>query len=392
MGSNKRFVPNKQNAEELGLRYVLARVKKDLYGTKDVQDAITASYVWMADQLGHISLGLIPTLLGGWIWKLVWTGWIDPKNSLDSRWQFAGCVVAALAVFAYWIKKERQDFVDTKERAGGRFKFNAGDIAWNIKTALLYFGIGGLLGVLSFLSPWAFAAAFVLALWPALRVAVWWLRRKVAFQQAGLPYLYRLANFKGEIEAGEIKCAVDVSSLTDTQTSLCKVLLKPDPITINEPECRHLLISGPLHSGKTSLAVAIGTEFAFSLGIGRYLSAAKLMQLATAPPGSTSPVDIEYDDGRYLWPWKRCDLIIVDDVDNGLPATAPGMSATRAHELEAVMDGREAPLAWLGQKRSVWVLGNSEAIDTWRKTIAGLIGVDVKEIVSITLKPGMSAA
>ena len=34
--------------------------------------------------------------------------------------------------------------------------------------------------------------------------------------------------------------------------------------------CRHLLITGPLRSGKTSLAVGIGTEFAFALGIGRY--------------------------------------------------------------------------------------------------------------------------
>jgi hypothetical protein len=29
----------------------------------------------------------------------------------------------------------------------------------------------------------------------SLAIGVWWLRRKIAFQQAGLPYLYRLANF-----------------------------------------------------------------------------------------------------------------------------------------------------------------------------------------------------
>lgn len=404
MGSNRRFVPHrpetnrtrstessevfdKQDAEPLGLRRVLTSVMHDLYGTKDVQDAVTASYVWMADQLGHISLGLLPTLLGGWIWKLVWTCWIDPHHTMDPRWQLVGCLVAAAAVFAYWIKKERQDFVDTRKRAGGRFDFNAGDIAWNIKTALLYFGVGGLLGVLSFLSPLVFAVAFFVLLWPALRVAFWWLRRKVAFQQAVLPYLYRLASFTGEIEAGEIQCVKDVSSVKDTQTSLWRVLLTRDLIALNDPTCRHLLISGPLRSGKTSLAVGIGTEFAFSLGIGRFLSAAKLMQLATAPAGSTTPEQMEYDDGRILWPWKGCDLIIVDDVDNGLPTAAADMSAMRARQLESVIDGSQAPLAWLGKRRSVWVLGNSDTIDTWRNTIAGLIGVDASEIKPITLMP-----
>ena len=38
--------------DPLGLRRVLAQAAHDLYGTKDVQDAITASYVWLADQMG----------------------------------------------------------------------------------------------------------------------------------------------------------------------------------------------------------------------------------------------------------------------------------------------------------------------------------------------------
>src|SRR5260370_6402117 len=73
------------DAEPLGLRRVFTQVAHDLYGTKDVQDAITASYVWMADQIGHISLGLLPTLLFGWIWKLLCAHW-----KLDDVWSIGG--------------------------------------------------------------------------------------------------------------------------------------------------------------------------------------------------------------------------------------------------------------------------------------------------------------
>ena len=58
---------DRKDASPLGIRRVLTQVCHDLYGTKDVQYAITASYVWMADQIGHITLGLVPTLLLCWI-------------------------------------------------------------------------------------------------------------------------------------------------------------------------------------------------------------------------------------------------------------------------------------------------------------------------------------
>jgi hypothetical protein len=302
-----------------------------------------------------------------------------------------GAVVLAGLVFAYWVYKEITDFHDTKVRAGPVFPFNSGDILWNVKTALLYFAIGGLFG----LAPWigggqALALAVVLVLFPALRVAFWWLRRKLAFQQAGLPYLYRLSNFTGRIVApatdpvGTIGAVV---GLADRKILLRNVLFCADPIpALPPPAVSHLLISGPLRAGKTSLAVGIGTEFAFALGFGRYLSAVDLVELVASGQGSA--VDMEYDDGRVLWPWQGVDLLVVDDVDASL-SVAEG-TATRLvspGDLEAALTvgGSATPLAWLGKKRSVWVIGNAADADAWKRVIAGVLDVSTDTILTVEL-------
>src|SRR5215813_6882493 len=157
-----------------GVRRVRTQVCHDLYGTKDVQNVITASYVWMADQIGHLTLGLVPTLLFCWLATLV----LPAAIMGEGAWRDAIFAAGAALLFAYWVYKERTDFKDTKDRAGSVFPFDSGDILWNVKTALLYFAIGGLFGLAAFISWKVCLPVVLLSLWPALRVAFWWLRRK----------------------------------------------------------------------------------------------------------------------------------------------------------------------------------------------------------------------
>ena len=386
---------DRKEASPLGIRRVLTQVCHDLYGTKDVQNVITATYVWMADQIGHLTLGLVPTLLLCWLVTLL----LPQNTGFASALRILLNVAAAAGVFAIWAVKERQDLKDTSARAGGVFPFDSGDIVWNVKTALLYFGIGGLLGLAASIFWKLSLAALLLALWPAAAVAYWWLRRKLAFQQAGLPYLYRLANFTSPLEADLKDTVAAIASLRNSRVDLLDVLIGRDRATKpEEPAIRHLLITGPLNAGKTSLCVGMGTEFAFALGKARYLSAQKLIELVLSEKTSGGARD--YDDGRILWGWQDCDLLLIDDVDAGVSVLGSA-GPKSGHFIQpesfgkALSADRSTPaLQWLRARRSVWVLGDPSQAGSWRQAIAGLMGAAETEVglASLELAPAAPEA
>jgi hypothetical protein len=206
---------DKENAPPLGIRRVATQACHDLFGTKDVQDTTTATYVWMADQLGHLTLGFVPTILLCWIARLIWARIGGPP---ESNWLRGIFIILAAFVIAVWAAKERTALNDTIGRTTGTFPPDSGDIEWNVQTALLYFGIGDLLGLAAFLWWVLVPVILIIAVWPALAVASWWLRRKLAFQQAGLPYLFRLGNFASRLNADLVKVITDIANLKNGKT------------------------------------------------------------------------------------------------------------------------------------------------------------------------------
>jgi hypothetical protein len=356
-----------------GVRQVFDQVVRDLFG-KDVQDTATFSYEWTADQFGHFALGFEITIVLSWI-----ASWRGYHGGRVGFW-------IGLAVVLGFVLKEADDFYRewTKAReARSVFKFNGLELFYNTFTAVYYIAMGALVAGFGLLDPFCGLIAVVVSIPLAVGMAYAWLRRKLVFQQAGLPYLYRLANFPNEIDTTAAKFIVRLS--------------KPARADAAPTVGEHLIVAGPLDSGKSSLAVGIGTEFAIRMGIGRYTTLAKLLQAVLKDDQWDKP---EFDDGRILWPWQTSELLIVDDVDvlsDHIPGTATDVTGER--QIAQVRLGQlatriPAPLrAALKSRRTVWVVGDVDdgELSRWQEMIAHVIGVGAERVMTFKFAKKLAA-
>jgi hypothetical protein len=81
-------------------------------------------------------------------------------------------------------------------------------------------------------------------------------------------------------------------------------------------------------------------------------------------------------------------VIIVDDVDAGV-ATAGGVEARLIQPDDFVraltVSGPDA-LKWLGQERSVWIVGDVTGAEAWRTAISGVLGLKPNDMLIVELK------
>jgi hypothetical protein len=391
---------------------------KDGFG-KDVQETPTVSYVWMADQFGHFTLGFAITFVFSWLALWVWYGQEKPPD-----WLMAACAAANMAI---WVAKEVRDYFREKENFArahtppqglGQFPFNGKEIIWNVITALFYILTGAAVaGAVGYGPQWGVVALLVVLV-PAVLLGGWWLRRKITFQQAGLPYLYRLANFPNPVVPGPGQTGDPVKLILD--------FIDPSKLPTTPAASRHLILTGPLGAGKSSLAAGVGTEFAFRMGIGRYISLVKLLQsvervrrmpevakaaggkrragtpaaeAAAATPAArrggelTDPGEQEFDDGRILWPWDGADLLIVDDVDDVIgndPHQEGLRHQQRGQEMESVF--REYYPELIERLRlipqTVWVLSDRISCGAFQTLLAKVLNVPPTAVYTAAIQPG----
>lgn len=326
-------IPDRTVLKRPSIFDILQQSKRDFVG-KDVQQSTTYTYVWSADQGGHFMLGFVPAFIIHWIGIFVHDE-LYCENVFGRR-PF-GIVWAAGLVMIGWTALELYDLFDSwrmAHKGSGYFSFNLGNLIWNVLTALFYFALGA---VVAALSAWGAAnvllGILILGLLQFFFIGVWWLRRKIFFQQAGLPYLYRLANFSSTIETAGMdddekkKERAKLIEFIDGLASAPKDRSGTHEIDPNKglPR-RHLIITGSRGAGKSGLAAGIGTEFAFNCGIGRYTTMSELVQYVQNPTISAlqprepnqrplpKAEDQEFNDGRILWKWPSVDLLIIDDI------------------------------------------------------------------------------
>jgi hypothetical protein len=189
-----------------------------------------------------------------------------------------------------------------------------------------------------------------------------------------------------------VEAICKIANLADRKVRFRDVLRAIDPPSAKAPRFRHLLLAGPVHVGKSSLATTIGTEYAFALGKCRYLSAVDLVEIASGNTPGSEASEMDLDDARLLWKLRDVELLIVDDVDAAVTQTKGNSHVTLTQLAEpgdlqrALTAGSgTAPLQWLGARRSVWVIGGTNEADAWKHTIATLMNIPVAEILTVEL-------
>jgi hypothetical protein len=356
---------NRPTAPRLELRDLVRQFQVDVVG-KEVQDPSSYSYTWIADQVGHVCMGILAYFLAVLAMKGLGTDWaarhLHPLLSLLGWWrdffttlipawksywlEAAAVVVGALAVSAY----ELFTFLLDALKAGGLFPLDRKLLAANAAIAAFYMILGVVVG---FAMQFALrdhramtgAAIFLGAFVLFLVAAPPWFSQKITWQKAALPFVYRLANVN-QIE-GDAKV---LQELVDD------VKAPPD----KDP--RQVVIGGPIGSGRTEMATGIGTEFAFKNKKVRYVTFSALLEFAKRPELISNPPTSPHDrndagpDNIQYWPWIDAQVLIIDDI--GPLISAQPRKADKVAEFKRLLESDlECVAPILRTCHTVWVVG-----------------------------------
>jgi hypothetical protein len=323
-------------APNLTSKDLLRQFWADAYG-KEVQTAATYSYTWLADQFGHICIGIIVDFFATWISGVVYValGW-SPEVKLDTG-LWPGLAVTIIVV-AYW---EWSAYRSSVKQATGTFPVDTKLLRDNAIVAAAYMALGGIIGF-----------AFHLTATPALLIsaavavaanllAPRWLRQKIIWQKASIPYLFRLADAAptiGDDDAKTLQGLIDAGAPPNTPPY-------------------QIVIGGPIGSGRTPIAAGIGTEFAFKQHKVRYLGLDSLLEFAANSTSNSYPDDPGPTTISY-WPWSQAQIVIIDGVGPMVAAAEPGREANLAR-FKSMLDSDLKSIAGvLRQCHTVWVLGD----------------------------------
>lgn len=315
-------------APKITIKDLLRQFKRDVYG-KEVQTTATYSYTWMADQVGHICLGIVIGFGLTAIACLI--GWEAPSAALF--------LVGAVLVSAY----ELRTYLSSVREATGRFRLDDKCLRDNALIAAVYM-IMGVAASFGFLPSGWWAVTTLLALISfAILLAPPWLRQKIIWQKAGLPYLFRLADAKPSIGMEPAK-------------QLQRLIDKGAPST-SGPLPHQVIVGGPIGCGRTPIAAGIGTEFAFNKTKVRYLSLDTLLECAARSSKSefhddTGPANIEY------WRWSEAQVIIIDDVGPLIAAQEADQRANLQKFRRVLQDDLATVKSVLSRCHTVWVIGD----------------------------------
>jgi hypothetical protein len=342
---------------------ILFQLRADVYG-KEVQSATTYSYTWMADQVGHVCIGIVFDFL-----LTLAARYALPYVGVDSYWWSS--VTGFLLICAIVTAWEFSTYRSSVDTATGLFPLDSRLLRDNAIIASVYMILGAVIGFSFHLPvPWSIIgtiAAFVVG----FACAPPWLRQKIIWQKAALPYLFRLADAQRTIGP-------------DDAHALQKLIDRGAPPNVPPYQ---IIVGGPIGSGRTPIAAGIGTEFAFRKSTVRYLSLDPLLEHAAQPPNphfadDTGPANINY------WRWSEAQVVIIDDI-GPLIATQEREQRANLEQFRNLLNTGLAAIApVLARCHTVWVIGD---LHPEGQTIVGPVLDEFARVISDFCQGGREA-
>ena len=319
-------------APDVPTKFLLVQFWRDIFG-KEVQSAATYSYLWMADQMGHVALGIILQFALTFVCQYVF--------GLSDAWSNGVALLVISAIVCFW--EFRAYTVAAQNADAGIFPLDKKLLRDNAVIAAAYMVFGVLAGYAFHLTGWWGALVFLVAMALSIYFAPYWLRQKIIWQKAALPYLSRLADLYAPVPQEQAKA---IQLLIDTHPAA--------------PPWQQVIIAGPVGSGRTPMVTGLGTDLAFKRHKVRYISFDALLEIAdqyedghSMPPvGSWGPKNIFY------WPWFEAQALLIDDIS---PIVGTGMSNLGDRVFEQVLsEGLGRLRTELSNRHTVWVFALDE--------------------------------
>ncbi|CCH51516.1 hypothetical protein BN8_00444 [Fibrisoma limi BUZ 3] len=337
-------------------RDVLRQLEADLIG-KDSHRGVTFTYSWLANQLGHFTLGFIPTLL---IQAL-----LQKFTNLE-----APAIWAALGIAVFWFGFEIYNFLGpllskrvsrakhlfVPSRHKYVFQPDWRNITYDTITDIGFFWLGAYSAYL-YETPSSSKVYLLLFLILLLPCRYWYIT-KMYLQAAQYPFQCRLSQWTFSI------------SEADRQTVLSFLNAKRSH--------KHLLIFGGRGNGKTSLGVGIATERSIAHETCFYTTGMKLYSMFSERNSRS------LHHQRNLWTWRQASVLVIDDINPGGLIDDLITPSQFLRLLDANPNNRKT----LAEKDVIWILGQDdqqELINQKWADMLRLIGVDEDDIHSVSL-------
>ena len=342
-------------------RHILRQLRADLIG-KDSYRGVTLTYSWLANQFGHFSLGFIPALIA-YVALKDYTSLKDPEffSAL-----FVSLIWLAFEIVNFLVPLLRKPKINPQGRflKGQKYVFPPRwtNIGFDTFTDLCFFWIGAFSASLFIEFSWLVViiliGLFLIVIYPVY----YWYITKMYLQAAQYLFQFRLSQWDAAIDA---KDKEEVISFLN-----------------NRERGNHLLVFGSNGTGKTSISVGMATELSIKHQTCLYTTAIKLFSMFYEEDEKI------LNDKKYLWTWRNCSHLVIDDVSPGNASRYKLMGPSEfLKNIDTFTPRNEENRDTIRNKNVIWVLGEDPEKRLFREWQGMLreIGVDEEKIHSIYL-------